>query len=244
MDLNKYEKEIALIEKELANLPVGRLVKKQGYYYEVTEQKSIGINLDKYRIRLHCRKKLLLEQLKIAQHNLKVLEAKKGFLMHKTPTEIIATLPKTYQDLPIKYFYHVTVEKFLSKISTNSDYKKEDLIYQTEGGILVRSKSEYMIATELERYKIPFLYEAKLSVGTQKWLPDFTIKSPFTGKNIIWEHFGSFHIKGYEEQMTKKMKSYFANGYRAFEEVIYTFEFDAATPGRIQSLIEQIILKR
>lgn len=61
-----------------------------------------------------------------------------------------------------------------------------------------------------------------------------SISEPFELKKVI--------NKTILAQMIKKMKIYFANGYKAFEEMIYTFEFDTATPGRIQELVEQVIL--
>ena len=158
------------------------------------------------------------------------------------PYHIIQYLSSTYKDSPISYFYHPTVAKFLNKSYNTNNYKTENLTYETNGGTLVRTKSELMIANLLDELQIPYRYEIPIKIGGKVRYPDFTIMDPFTGNIIIWEHFGALHLEGYEKGMNKKMKEYFIHGFRPFETLIYTFEFDTATPGRIKELIEKIIL--
>lgn len=100
-----------------------------------------------------------------------------------------------------------------------------------------------MIANLLEEYNIPYHYEIALQLGTQTKYPDFVIKNPYTGKTIIWEHFGALDQPVYEKNMNDKMQLYQKHGYKAFENLIYTFEFDMMNNQcRLKDLIEQIIL--
>ena len=70
----------------------------------------------------------------------------------------------------------------------------ENLIYKTVNGILVRSKSEALIAMLLYTNKIPFRYECALTLGDIKFYPDFTILHPKTDRIFYWEHFGFSRI--------------------------------------------------
>ena len=68
-------------------------------------------------------------------------------------------------------------------------FHPEQLIYQTKSGILVRSKSERMIADFLSEHGIPFRYEAKLLIDGKAYYPDFMILCE-DDTLILWEHFG------------------------------------------------------
>ena len=98
-----------------------------------------------------------------------------------------------------------------------------------------------MIANLLEEHDIPYHYDAEITLATKKIYPDFVIKHPFTGENIIWEHFGALHQEGYEEKMNNKMKLYLKHGYVPFETLIYTFEFDVIGNRRLEDLVQGIL---
>lgn len=106
----------------------------------------------------------------------------------------------------------------------------------------MRSKSEFMIASLLDEHSIPFHYETLLFLGEHSVYPDFTIKNPYTGKFIIWEHFGILGDLDYVKKMEEKMALYYKHGYRAFDNFIFTFEFDLKNPARMKQIIEEIIL--
>jgi len=84
-------------------------------------------------------------------------------------------------------------------------------IYQTENGILVRSKSEVIIANILYRSNLDFEYEAKLNYDEKHWKePDFTIK--YNGKTWYWEHLGLLDDPQYNEDWREKKQIYTALG--------------------------------
>ena len=236
-----YKKELELINKELEVYPIGRLVKKKKYYYHASGEKEFSITNDRPLIQSLSRKKYLLEMKKRLEQNILVL-SQTNKLSDLTPENLIKAFPASYQDLPKSYFYHPSVESFLSKELPKNSYNVESLHYHSNNGIALRSKSEMIIANELEAYNIPYQYEAPLRFLEHTKYPDFTIKNPFNGKVFIWEHFGGLHLKDYEDNMTNKMMLYTKHGYRPFETIIYTFEFDIKNINRIRALIEGIIL--
>jgi len=241
--LKKYEAELAAVEREFQEMPEGWLLKKGKYFYHVINGRRGGITKNTPLIKKLCRKKYLQARKAQLTHNLFRLGNKDKPLNLATPEELIASFSKTYQSLPISYFYHSDAEKYLQRQCNTNNYKTENLTYETNGGTLVRTKSELMIANLLEELEIPYRYEIPIKMGGKVRYLDFTIVHPFTGEIIIWEHFGALHLEGYEKGMNKKMKEYLTHGLRPFETLIYTFEFDTATPGRIKELIEQVILK-
>jgi len=242
LSIKKCTKEYDDICKELENMPEGRLVRRGNYFSQVIGNKNIVITKNIPLIKSLCRKKYLQARKKKLEQNLTATTRSRR-LVDITPQLIIKELPTTYQNLPQNYFYHPTVEEFLAKEYPTNTYKSENKSYHSNSGIPLRSKSELIIANELEAYDIPYRYEYPIKMGTQIKYPDFTVMNPYTGKYIIWEHFGAFHKEGYEANMTQKMKAYLARGYKPFETIIYTFEFDTQTPGRIKELIETIILQ-
>ena len=89
------------------------------------------------------------------------------------------------------------------------DKHKLGLIYETEKGHKVRSKSEVIISNLLYKENIPYEYEKKLPYGTEgKWIePDFTIMLK-NGKRIFWEHLGMLGVEKYDNRWLEKIDIY------------------------------------
>lgn len=100
----------------------------------------------------------------------------------------------------------------------------EGLKFKTSSGIVVRSKSEAMIVHMLEKYHIPFRYECAHEFDHHTVYPDFTIRSPKTGRIIIWEHFGLMDDSNYRENALFKMHRYTANHFIPGDNLICTYE--------------------
>jgi len=239
--IKKYLQELRVIEKELRSLPDGRLKIRKKYFSHVIGDNEISITKNVSLIRRLCRKKFLLEKKRRLRHNLnpKCLVVN---LVEVNPKAVIAALPNAYQGLPSNFFYQTDVHKWRSMLPKKNPHQSEQLNYTSPNGILLRSKSEFTIASLLEAYDIPYHYEASVKLGGKTIYPDFVIKSPFTGKLIIWEHFGALHQEGYIEKMNEKMKGYMNHGYIPFDSLIYTFEFDVMVEDRLKDIIKKIIL--
>ncbi len=116
----------------------------------------------------------------------------------------------------------------------------EGLIHKTKKeGLLVRSKSEVIIANMLIEKGIEFEYERELiGQGGQKRIPDFTFIDA-AGDLIILEHLGMMSIPSYQTDWQKKLKFYNENKYVMNDKLFTTTESEK---GGIDSLaIEKVI---
>ena len=105
-----------------------------------------------------------------------------------------------------------------------SSRNPENLIYKTVNGILVRSKSEALIAMLLYTNKIPFRYECALTLGDIKFYPDFTILHPKTDRIFYWEHFGLMDSPGYRQNIFFKQQVYATHGILPTIQLLTTYE--------------------
>src|SRR2546425_318435 len=88
------------------------------------------------------------------------------------------------------------------------------LMHRTAKGVLVRSKSEVIVADTLTRLGISYEYEQKLPSqddSNNSRLPDFTISHE--GNTYYWEHLGMLSVPSYKEQWERKRVWYEKNGY-------------------------------
>lgn len=89
----------------------------------------------------------------------------------------------------------------------------------------VRSKSEVLLATLLDKLQIPYKYEKRTVLENgYAWYPDFTVLSPVTLKEVIIEHFGMMDDIEYAENALGKLDIYNRNGYFLGENLLITME--------------------
>lgn len=100
----------------------------------------------------------------------------------------------------------------------------EHLLFKCSSGHMVRSKSEEVIDMLLFFKKIPFRYEAPLTLGYTTLYPDFTIRHPKTGEFYYWEHFGLIDDPQYARNAYSKMELYTSHGIIPTINLITTFE--------------------
>ena len=84
-------------------------------------------------------------------------------------------------------------------------YYAEHLIHRTAdaSGMMVRSKSEVIVADMLTSLGISYEYEQKLSSKDDPndfRLPDFTVS--YEGDTFYWEHLGMLSVPSYRERGT------------------------------------------
>lgn len=85
----------------------------------------------------------------------------------------------------------------------------ESLIHRTSVGVLVRSKSEVIVADTLTHLGITWEYERKLALPSDSRdfrLPDFTIG--YEDDILYWEHLGMLTVPSYREGWEGKRKWY------------------------------------
>lgn len=94
----------------------------------------------------------------------------------------------------------------------NKGWYEEGKIHRTKSGIMVRSKSEVIIANELENAGLDWHYENDenyIEINGNKYLPDFVIFH--NGKTYYWEHLGLLNKEDYRERWKKKKKDYLSD---------------------------------
>jgi len=83
----------------------------------------------------------------------------------------------------------------------------ENLIHRTLKNVLVRSKSEVIVANILTKLGIEYEYEKTLEFAPNDFrLPDFTIH--YKGKTYYWEHLGMLNLPSYMRDWVRKKKWY------------------------------------
>ncbi len=97
---------------------------------------------------------------------------------------------------------------WLNKPFVRSDYHEEHLVYNTEKGEKVRSKSEVIIANLLRGHGIPYKYECPLTLRDSFASPDFTILRIRDRKELYWEHLGRLDDPKYIARNHKKIRDY------------------------------------
>jgi hypothetical protein len=94
----------------------------------------------------------------------------------------------------------------------NEHYYASNLIHITRSGVKVRSKSEVIIANELDNTGIAFEYEKKLVLNDGKeFIPDFTVFMDSVDQ-IYWEHLGMLSNGDYRKKWEYKKSEYTKNG--------------------------------
>jgi hypothetical protein len=94
------------------------------------------------------------------------------------------------------------------KVRNKSVFLDEKLIYLTENGDLVRSKSEWIIADKLKAAGIKYQYEQPLMLDGVERLPDFTIRDEDTNRVWYWEHNGMLSDDEYRKRWKRKEAAY------------------------------------
>lgn len=110
----------------------------------------------------------------------------------------------------------------------------EGLIHKTKKeGLLVRSKSEVIIANMLVEKGVEFEYEREfIGKNDQKRIPDFTFIDA-AGDTIFLEHLGMMSLPSYKADWEKKLAFYESNGYKIGNNLFTTTESEK---GGIDSL--------
>lgn len=118
----------------------------------------------------------------------------------------------------------------------------EGLIHKTrKEGLLVRSKSEVIIANMLIDKGIEFEYEREFAgKNRQKRIPDFSFIDA-AGELLILEHLGMMSVPSYKADWAKKLKFYSENDFSINENLFTTKEGEN---GAIDSMaIEKVVIQ-
>ena len=220
-------------KRELKSLPEGSLIKKNGSYYHYANGRETGISKNKELIRKLARKRFLKNEIAIISKNLKLQSNYKKKYTALDANDIIASMPKSYQGLPMEYF----IGKEIQAAQSENPYKREHLIYKSGKGVFVRTKSELIIANFLEDNNINYLYEPRFLLGHRVVYPDFLLENPHHMVKPL-EHLGMLGNKEYEKKNIEKISDYAQNGYFPSRDIIYTYEEDIIDTEKLRNILQ------
>ena len=231
------------LKSEWNLLPKGALITRGTQYYVYEKgKKDRGITRQPKKIMQLARRKYVEVLIRsLTDYLASPLKDSHSFNF-PTHKEIVTSLPNAYQDLPDTYFYQTSLTSWLQQSIPLPRYP-EARCYPTKAGYLVRSKEEVFISDALTDHGIPHQYELPYQTSNGVFRPDFTIKNPYTGKTIIWEHHGAFHVEKYGESAHRKILSYTKAGLLLNDTLIVTYSDDLKTPNRLEEIIDAIRLK-
>ena len=215
-----------VIENYVRGLPKGRLhIRKNGnkcYYNLWHNGKEKGITKNKELI-----KTLQLRQ--ILEKELKRIEAEELYVV------------KTLERINDIEEDDILARKWLEEPWEKYAAYPDKLLYRTKSGIMVRSKSEKIIADMLYEYGLPFRYECGIECDGEYLWPDFVIRKK-NGEIVIWEHMGLMSRQDYFYKNIEKIKKYRSVGFVQHNNLICTWEEDLYDIEELKKIIEKFLL--
>lgn len=232
---NRLQTRLDVINKQLHTMPDGNLSIENRHgtlTYVITELidgKRRRRSLAKHPTEVNelLRAKVLKAEASRLSHNITLLAAvitkyqldPSPEFMAKTRNKWPATDPFPTED-PLMSPEAITWAKAPYEQSTRYPEQKK---HKTRNGILVRSKSELLIAERLADHHLPFHYEEIIMADSIPLAPDFTIKRA-DGKLMYWEHMGMTHAKKYLETQLHKIQLYAGIDIVPWDNLIITFD--------------------
>lgn len=239
-----YEKEYVRLEKELRQMPEGRLCirEKDGkvYYYQRIGKSQKGITRNEAIVYSLARKEYLEREVaKIGRLNKTLAQICDIEEDEKQVQEAsIIGVPKGLDASRVK-FSDAQLE-WAKGVQSQNDYNEHEKKYMTSSGLKVRSKSERYIAEYLEQRGILFKYEPAICFGEVTLYPDFLILFN-DGRVVIWEHFGLFDNEEYRAKAFRKIETYRKNGFVQHKNLICTFEEDLLDVNTLDEILERFM---
>ena len=255
--ISTLQKKQAHINKILQKCPDGtlnictRASGETNYYHRYNDEKGVHLDYIPKKTNLKLAKELATSAY---LKNLDAIISKQLALLRKFNDSFsLIELEDAYYDLPVER-QRLIAPLFLSsddyaKAWDAETYEKcskypEGLIYTTDKGDLVRSKSELIIANYLHahRDKLFYRYECPLTLDHPYSItiyPDFTIISRRTGQIVYLEHCGMLDNEQYANAFVNKMNTYISNDIIPGRDVILTSE-TSTQPLVLQTLWIQV----
>ena len=123
---------------------------------------------------------------------------------------------------PIEKTDAAYVKEWLESPSQGLPFKADDPFTFFYKGVRMRSMSEVYIATLLDNYNIPFLYEKPLKLAGRVIYPDFSALDMRNRREVYWEHMGLMDNPGYYQDAVRKIRSYTYSGIYLGDRLLIT----------------------
>lgn len=125
---------------------------------------------------------------------------------------------------PVEVDDETYAAQWLNKVYEPGRFDPDYPEIYTNNGERVRSKSEKIIADELLRRNIPYLYEYPFIIEGRKVRPDFYMLNVRTRKAFIMELLGMMDDPDYAKNNVRKLNSYAREGFIPGKNLILLYE--------------------
>ncbi|MFA5636348.1 MAG: hypothetical protein WC977_10660 [Anaerovoracaceae bacterium] len=239
-DYSQHKQLIERFQMELVNLPYGSLQSKNcngkvRYYHYTpsgsngTPGKQVYINAKNEGIKTALARRKFIEMcIDSLMHNIEKLQPPLSGYVVYDPEEVRRRMPKAYEGIecsnPSDMMERENPSAWVNEPYEKSTLRLDALKHKSQNGILVRSKSEAMIASQLEYNNIPYRYEQRFDMPDHFFYPDFTILNPEDNQIMYWEHFGLMDDEDYRMSVVSKLDAYQSAGILQWENLITTYE--------------------
>ncbi len=226
---------IRVAKKALQGSPEGRLRLnvKQGWtdYYHICDvERKGGIYIPKKKISLAkslAQKNYLERLIRSAEEELSVLDRFLKSYGDYRPEDVYTKLSPARKKLVVPYLLddEEYVRRWKEIKYEPNPFRREECIYETKQGDMVRSKSEAIIADIYYDLDIPYKYEfpVKLHDGTTKYV-DFMALHVRKRERYYHEHLGLLDDPFYRKINMKKLDEYKRSGIFVGKNLILSHE--------------------
>lgn len=244
----KLEKSLKKNEETEGYLVISNSHGRQQYYHVDSEKKKHYISTKNPKLICSLAQKsydqMLLKELH--KHEAQIKKAL-SLLPSQNISAIYENLDPRRKSLVTPHFLtdEQYIERWLSVKYEGKPGYDENLLYITNRGEKVRSKSEKIIADKLYELGIPYRYEYPVHIKSYGTVYiDFVILDVKSRKEIYYEHFGKMDDPDYINRNLPKLQYYPHNNIILGKNFIATFEctkhpFDIST---LELILQEILI--
>ena len=253
------------LKQELLILPSSRLrihTHRDGqvYFGKLTAQgREIGISGDTDEIGQLSRRAFLEETIPIIETRVerltKALDSPKLQRLFQKRQERLERYAGFDLDL-CRIVFTKEQNEWIDQPYSPNPYYPENLKYQTNSGVWMRSKSEVSLGNTLEALGIPYRYEDIVRIqnphtgnspSRDSYYADFKFPNFFAGINVH-EHLGAFHLDNYAVNAFKRLNDYHSFPIVALPnrsvrhcEITWSFEHDLQNRESLKNLFRRLL---
>ena len=257
--LDTLEKQASALNIEAAKLPKGYLIvnrqPKSTAFYESDGETRKGITRKMNLVRKLARKGYL--ELMTAEYQI-AIEGLGKIIKRLNPAKLQGYVGR-FADTPVSRDSIVWSQRQrdISFAQSENPYGRDKLIYKSNNGVRVRSKSELVWANLYEEMGIPYAYERKITLDVtdmpdvkgaweqggrwyKDYYPDFTLFLA-DGTVVIHEHLGRIDLGEYRGKAGERIIAMTKNGLIP-AKLLLTYESDVRDTAKFVRILLQHVI--
>ncbi|MBR0457007.1 MAG: hypothetical protein IJJ01_10100 [Firmicutes bacterium] len=257
--IDLMKQELALLREASLNLHCSG-ENRNFYSYDRSRGKAVGITGDLDLVYELARRAFLENRIRAMEDNarrlLKVVECSEGLVHERMLQKRLGRFQQAGLDLSRILFTKEQNEWIDAPYSPNP-YYPENRQYPTDGGMLMRSKSETTIGNSLEAIGWPYRYDDLVMIRgghggemphRSSYYSDFKVPNVIGGITVH-EHFGAFQIDQYSDNALVRLNDY--RNFRVYElpnqavrpeEFTWSLEADLREKSLMRQMIRRMLL--